>query len=93
MVKTINCLDSSLCVFYLLINLFTICKSNVKIWNSNIEFDNPLNWNLNRIGCDSDRIFFPENFAIYLNSKLKAREIVSYLTIICSIAIKFEKEF
>jgi hypothetical protein len=92
MVKTINCLDLFLCVFYLLINLIAICKSNVKIWNSNIELNNPLNWNLKRIACDSDRIFLPENFAIYLNFKLKAREIVSYLTI-SSTTIKFKKEF
>jgi hypothetical protein len=87
MVKTITCLDLFLCVFYILINLFTICKSNVKTWNSNIDFNNPRNWNLDRIPCDSDRILFPENFAIYLDFKLKAREIVSYLTISLTILL------
>lgn len=50
---------------------------HLKIWNQNNNFGNVNNWNLKRIPCQSDRIKFSENIAVFVDDIIEASEIVS----------------
>lgn len=62
--------------YYLIVIFIIVCNANIKTWNVNFNYENPSNWDLHRLPCQNDRIFFTENTPVFIQSEIRALQMV-----------------